>query len=222
MTPHPTSSHLTSPCLGVPCGVWACHDLAQSLMFLSVVSLIPCFYIFDWLDANGMRGGVGRVYTSPVFWLVLCVVVVATQLRIVFWKMYKRYFHTEGRHVVQEAQLQVALRTPAQLEAFQTYHLRKKKGSSASARSKSSSSGRSSSRRLVPVGRGGAGSGAGVGVGVGAGAGFGVVGGGGGAGGGGEFEMGGVATNPMFRKQKRTSGGGPVKTKRSRRVCSIL
>ena len=66
------------------------HWIFQILLTLSVLSLVPFFYLFDWFDANGMRGGVGRVYGSGSCIMVFILVAFTTQLRIVFWKLYKR------------------------------------------------------------------------------------------------------------------------------------
>jgi cytochrome bd-type quinol oxidase subunit 2 len=63
---------------------------AQILLVLSLLALIPCFYIFDFLDANGMKGGVGRMYGSWAALFSFPLVIVATQLRILFVKQYKR------------------------------------------------------------------------------------------------------------------------------------
>ena len=68
----------------------------QILLVLSLVALIPCFYIFDWLYANGMRGGVGRMYGSWAALFSFPLVIVATQLRILFVKQYKRCVRLRG------------------------------------------------------------------------------------------------------------------------------
>ena len=73
------------------------HRGLQILLVLSLVALIPCFYIFDWLDANGMRGGVGRMYGSWAALFSFPLVIVATQLRILFVKQYKRCVRQRGR-----------------------------------------------------------------------------------------------------------------------------
>lgn len=95
----------------------------QILLFLSVLSLIPFFYAFDAFDANGMRGGVGRMYLSGSYLVVLPLICVAASLRMWMWKVYKRYFLTEPRHVVQEAVLLVPEQLPALEEAMLHDHV---------------------------------------------------------------------------------------------------
>lgn len=81
--------------------------LFQSMTFLSVVSWVPSALLFDASDANGMLGGMSRIFGSAAFWITLVLVLVAATIRIVAVKMWKRHFMTEFRHAVQEHELLV-------------------------------------------------------------------------------------------------------------------
>ena len=207
------------------------HWIFQVLLFLSVISLVPFFYLFDLFDGNGMKGGVGRMYGSGSCIMVVILVSFATQLRIVFWKVYKRYaavgatcttravltvqaccamaryFRAEGRHVVQEAQLHLqGSHTPDELSQY----LRIQKNGEASA----TYSRKQSPRR--PGSGSSRGASAGAGGGAGAGAGIAVARSLRKLDGASSVRAMEVATNPMYHMD------GKVKSKRRRRVCCIL
>lgn len=79
--------------------------------FFSVWVLLSCLSwpvsaaVFDVMNADNMYGGFSRMFQSASFWFTLIIIVVASLLRIVMWKVCKRYFYTEFRHIVQEAAL---------------------------------------------------------------------------------------------------------------------
>lgn len=79
--------------------------LFQVIMFLSVIALPVLFAFFDLIDADGMKGGVVGLWEAPAFWWALPLLVALPSARTVMWKSCRRYFHTELRHVVQEAEL---------------------------------------------------------------------------------------------------------------------
>jgi len=88
--------------------------LFQVVMAGSVIALLPFFAFFDAINADGMAGGVIRLWEDGTFWFLLPLVTAVPSLRTVAWKSWKRYFRTELRHVVQEAELCV----PAKFNAI--------------------------------------------------------------------------------------------------------
>lgn len=73
--------------------------------FLSIASWWLCSWIFSLMDANGTRGVTAHMFGSSTTWFTLAVVIWACVLRIIAWKLYKRSFRPQLRHVVQEVQL---------------------------------------------------------------------------------------------------------------------
>ena len=73
--------------------------LFQVVAFLSVIMWIPSAFIFDAGGADGMRGGMRRVFGSAAFWLTVLLVLVAATLRVYVVKMWNRHFRTECARV---------------------------------------------------------------------------------------------------------------------------
>jgi magnesium-transporting ATPase (P-type) len=80
------------------------HAVFSAVVAGSALLLVPAMFTFDAMNADGMRGGVARVYGAASFWLTLLLVLGVTGGRLMAWKAYKRLFAPELRHVVQEVQ----------------------------------------------------------------------------------------------------------------------
>lgn len=97
------------------------HWAFDLLLFLSTFSIFPSVLVFASWDADGMLGGASAVYGSASFWFVLIISVFLASIRVSIVKIWRRYFVTELRHVVKEAQVITKEYTKLQLwsdEAF--------------------------------------------------------------------------------------------------------
>lgn len=81
------------------------HWSFTALLLASALSLFPTAWFFAAVfDADGMKGGVSRTFATGSFWFMLPIMVFLASVRIAAVKIYRRYFKTELRHVVKEAQ----------------------------------------------------------------------------------------------------------------------
>lgn len=58
---------------------------SQAFLLISAGSLLPSIAIFGLWDADGMKGGVLRVFGSAAFWVRLAVVSCRFFLTLTFW-----------------------------------------------------------------------------------------------------------------------------------------
>jgi hypothetical protein len=80
------------------------HWWFQFFTFGSAIIWIPCMWLFDVMDNDGMEGGAIQVFGSAAFWLTLFLTLFVATVRTVAWKAWKRFYRPDLRHVVQEAQ----------------------------------------------------------------------------------------------------------------------
>lgn len=91
--------------------------VTQLLTTLCVLIMTPTFLLLDSWDAERMKGGVQRVYGTAATYLVVVLLSMATNMRVAVWKVFKRAFYPDYRHIVQEVEL--VTKDEAPLVAFE-------------------------------------------------------------------------------------------------------
>jgi len=80
------------------------HWFFGGITALSAILWVPACFAFDAMDADGLKGGMSRVFMSAAFWLTLLLVCGFTTVRTLAWKAWKRLNSPELRHIVHEVQ----------------------------------------------------------------------------------------------------------------------
>lgn len=81
------------------------HWLYQIVLLLCVIAWPICAFIFDALDADGIRGGMGLLWGSSTFWLLNMLILVAALLPLGIWMAFRKMFYPSYASQVREAQL---------------------------------------------------------------------------------------------------------------------
>eukprot|EP01138_Halocafeteria_seosinensis_P005193 gb/GECG01005310.1/.p1 GENE.gb/GECG01005310.1/~~gb/GECG01005310.1/.p1 ORF type:complete len:1477 (+),score=206.05 gb/GECG01005310.1/:1-4431(+) len=77
----------------------------QLILFLSVAVWPLCAFIFDYLDADGMRGGMQRLFGSSTFWFVQVLIPTAALLPVIGYMSLRKMFFPSYQQQVKDAQL---------------------------------------------------------------------------------------------------------------------
>jgi magnesium-transporting ATPase (P-type) len=74
----------------------------SGIVLVSCILWIPACYLFDALNQNYLNGGMRFVFGSLQAYLTILLCMGIAGARIIAWKGYKRLFHPELRHLIQE------------------------------------------------------------------------------------------------------------------------